>query len=78
VFEVVSALGGTGYSLGWPGITQSLSAEFRIPSKLIVIAVMIIGRNRVLVDSIDRAVQLDWNQLEEENSNKLLSLTSFD
>lgn len=78
MFETVSALGGTGYTLGWPGITESLSAKFRVPSKLIVIVVMIIGRNRVLVDSIDRAVQLDWSHMEEENSNKLLSLTTFD
>jgi len=76
MFEVVSALGGTGYSLGWPGITESLSAKFRVPSKLILIVVMIIGRNRVLVDSIDRAVTLDWD--EEGKDSRLLSLTSFD
>jgi hypothetical protein len=66
VFEVVGAFG-TGYSLGYPGITTSLTTRFRFPSKLFIIIVMIVGRNRVLVDSVDHAVQLDWKVMEGEN-----------
>ena len=76
VFEIVGAFG-TGYSLGWPNTTTSLSAQFRVASKLFVMAVMIIGRNRVLVDSVDRAVQIDWADMEEKPMVSL-TLQNFD
>ncbi|KEI37607.1 uncharacterized protein L969DRAFT_96134 [Mixia osmundae IAM 14324] len=57
VFEVISAYGTVGLSLGAPGGT-SLSGTFRTLSKLIIIAVMIRGRHRGLPNALDRSILL--------------------
>ncbi|KAK0226367.1 cation transport protein-domain-containing protein [Armillaria fumosa] len=56
VFELVSAYGTVGLSLGLPYANYSLSGAFRTLSKLIVCFVMIRGRHRGLPVAIDRAV----------------------
>ncbi|KAK0454525.1 cation transport protein-domain-containing protein [Armillaria borealis] len=56
VFELVSAYGTVGLSLGLPYANYSLSGAFRTLSKLIVCLVMIRGRHRGLPVAIDRAV----------------------
>lgn len=58
IFELCSAFGTVGLSLGFPGTVTSLSAQFGTFSKLVIIAVMIAGRHRGLPSAIDPAVYL--------------------
>ncbi|KAE9400631.1 hypothetical protein BT96DRAFT_965214 [Gymnopus androsaceus JB14] len=58
VFELTSAYGTVGLSLGIPTENYSFSGAFRPLSKLIVCLVMLRGRHRGLPVAIDRAVML--------------------
>ncbi|KZS87287.1 TrkH-domain-containing protein [Sistotremastrum niveocremeum HHB9708] len=58
VFEIVSAYGTVGLSLGTPNANYSFSGAFRPLSKVIVCAIMLRGRHRGLPVAIDRAVLL--------------------
>lgn len=58
LFEIVSAYGTVGLSLGYPGINASFSSEFRPLSKLVIISMQIRGRHRGLPYSLDRAILL--------------------
>ncbi|KAF7581438.1 potassium uptake protein, Trk family protein [Clavispora lusitaniae] len=58
LFEIISAYGTVGLSLGYPNIDQSLSHEFTTISKLVIVAMMIRGRHRGLPYSLDRAIML--------------------
>ncbi|KAH0829084.1 cation transport protein-domain-containing protein [Lanmaoa asiatica] len=60
LFEIVSAYGSVGLSLGIPNQNYSLSGAFRPLSKLIVCLVMIRGRHRGLPVAIDRAIVLPY------------------
>lgn len=55
VFELVSAFGGIGLSLGIPTENYSFSGAFGPLSKLIVMVIMVRGRHRGLPVAIDRA-----------------------
>ncbi|KAG9674293.1 potassium transport protein TRK1/TRK2, partial [Aureobasidium melanogenum] len=65
LFEIVSAYGTVGLSLGYPTINASFSAEFATLSKLVIIAMMVRGRHRGLPYALDRAILLP-----SENLNK--------
>jgi Trk-type K+ transport system membrane component len=52
VFEVVSAFGNVGLTLGFPGVVYSFSGALTIFSKLLIICVMILGRHRGLYGSM--------------------------
>ncbi|TBU40177.1 cation transport protein-domain-containing protein [Dichomitus squalens] len=58
LFELVSAYGTVGLSLGLPNANYSFSGALRPLSKLIICAVMLRGRHRGLPVAIDRAVML--------------------
>jgi Trk-type K+ transport system membrane component len=58
IFEVASAVGTVGLSLGYPGTVTSLSAQFSTFSKLVVIAVMLLGRHRGVPADLDASVRL--------------------
>lgn len=58
LFEVLSAYGNVGASLSLVGQDFSLSGDFHILSKLVLIAVMIRGRHRSLPSAIDRSIML--------------------
>ena len=58
LFEIISAYGTVGLSLGFPNVNASLSYEFTTLSKLVIIAMMIRGRHRGLPYSLDRAIML--------------------
>lgn len=58
MFEIISAYGTVGLSLGYPGIDESLSYEFCTVSKLVIIAMMIRGRHRGLPYALDRAIMV--------------------
>ncbi|KAI0059918.1 hypothetical protein BV25DRAFT_1918057 [Artomyces pyxidatus] len=72
VFELVSAYGTVGLSLGVPYANYSLCGAFSPLSKLIVCAVMLRGRHRGLPVAIDRAVLLpfEYRQTEDDGFDK--------
>jgi Cation transport protein len=68
LFEIVSAYGTVGLSLGYPTINASFSGEFRTLSKLVIIAMQIRGRHRGLPYELDRAVLLPSESLQEKEA----------
>jgi len=71
VFEVISAYGCVGISVGLPGAAYSFCGGWHVLSKLILCAVMLRGRHRGLPVAIDRAVLLPGENLgaaEEEDA----------
>ena len=71
LFEVVSAYGTVGISVGLPNVAYSFCGGWHILSKLILCAVMLRGRHRGLPVAIDRAVLLPGEHLaraEEEDA----------
>lgn len=63
-FEIFSAYGTVGLSLGYPGFNASFSAQFSTISKLIICLVMIRGRHRGLPYTLDRAIMLPNEKME--------------
>jgi Trk-type K+ transport system membrane component len=70
LFEIVSAYGTVGLSLGYPGINASFSAEFHVLSKLVIIAMQIRGRHRGLPYELDRAILLPSESLHEKEKRE--------
>jgi Trk-type K+ transport system membrane component len=68
LFEIVSAYGTVGLSLGFPGTNASFSAQFKTLSKLIIIAMQIRGRHRGLPYALDRAILLPSESLHEKEN----------
>ncbi|KAJ5131507.1 uncharacterized protein N7515_007546 [Penicillium bovifimosum] len=71
IFEVVSAYGCVGVSLGFPGKNYSFCGAWRGVSKLILAAVALRGRHRGLPVAIDKAIMLPSESLawaEEEDA----------
>ena len=71
IFEVVSAYGCVGISVGYPGAGFSFCGKWHPISKLVLAAVTLRGRHRGLPVAIDRAVMLPTEELgwaEEEDA----------
>lgn len=71
IFEVVSAYGCVGISVGFPGQNYSFCGAWHTISKLILAAVAIRGRHRGLPVALDKAVMLPSESLawaEEEDA----------
>ncbi|KAI2725468.1 hypothetical protein CBS147311_6650 [Penicillium roqueforti] len=71
IFEVVSAYGCVGVSLGFPGKNYSFCGAWHTISKLILAAVALRGRHRGLPVAIDKAIMLPSESLawaEEEDA----------
>ncbi|KAF8967965.1 cation transport protein-domain-containing protein [Flammula alnicola] len=67
LFELVSAYGTVGLTLGIPNQNYSFSGALHPLSKLIVCLVMLRGRHRGLPDAIDRAIMLpDESEKKDE------------
>lgn len=66
LFEIVSAYGTVGMSLGYPTINASFSAEFGVIAKLVIIAMQIRGRHRGLPYELDRAILLPSEHLQKK------------
>lgn len=66
-FEVVSAYGNVGLSLGYPTNLTSLCGHFTIFSKLVICAMMIRGRHRGMPYALDRAITLPSDRLADHN-----------
>ncbi|GIK03030.1 hypothetical protein Aspvir_007096 [Aspergillus viridinutans] len=62
-FEVVSAYGNVGLSLGYPNVTTSFCGQFSVFSKIVICAMMIRGRHRGLPVQLDRAILLPGERL---------------
>lgn len=67
LFEIISAYGTVGLSLGYPGRDQSFSAKFSVISKLVIIAMMIRGRHRGLPYSLDRAIMIPDDNMQRRD-----------
>ncbi|CUS24641.1 LAQU0S18e00914g1_1 [Lachancea quebecensis] len=67
LFEIVSAYGTVGLSLGYPNTDQSFSGQFNTFSKVIIIGMLIRGRHRGLPYSLDRAIILPSQKLERRD-----------
>ncbi|KAL1843790.1 hypothetical protein VTJ49DRAFT_7500 [Mycothermus thermophilus] len=63
LFEVVSAYGTVGMSLGYSGVNASLCSQFTTLGKLVLVAMMIRGRHRGLPYGLDRAILLPSESL---------------
>ncbi|KAL5345021.1 low affinity potassium transporter [Pseudogymnoascus australis] len=67
LFEVISAYGTVGLSLGYPGTNTSFSAQFGTVGKLIILAMQVRGRHRGLPYELDRAILLPSESLNERD-----------
>lgn len=63
LFEIVSAYGTVGMSLGFTGGNASLCSQFSVVGKLVLIGMMIRGRHRGLPHGLDRAILLPSDKL---------------
>ncbi|KAL8897414.1 MAG: hypothetical protein Q9192_002583 [Flavoplaca navasiana] len=66
LFEIVSAYGTVGLSLGYPDINTSFCGQFSVVSKLVIIAMQIRGRHRGLPYELDRAILLPSESLHKK------------
>ncbi|GFF78286.1 putative cation transporter [Aspergillus udagawae] len=66
-FEIVSAYGNVGLSLGYPNVTTSFCGQFSVFSKIVICAMMIRGRHRGLPVQLDRAILLPGERLAGDN-----------
>ncbi|KAL6811003.1 cation transport domain-containing protein [Trichoderma sp. SZMC 28013] len=79
LFEIVSAYGTVGLSIGVPGVNASLCSQFSVIGKLIIVAMQIRGRHRGLPYGLDRAVILPSEarmKKEQEESEAALARTN--
>ena len=84
LFEVISAFGGCGLSMGHASVTSSFASVLTVPSKIILILTMCMGRHRGLLDSMKDQEEIEysaqtlidsWTQLallEQLEQNKTL------
>lgn len=78
LFEIISAYGTVGLSIGVPNVNASLCSQFSVVGKLVICAMMIRGRHRGLPYGLDRAVLLPSEsrfEREAEDSNLVLVRT---
>lgn len=70
LFEIISAYGTVGLSLGYPNVNTSFSGQFKVLSKLIIIAMQIRGRHRGLPYEVDRAILLPSEGLHKKEDKE--------
>lgn len=68
LFEIVSAYGTVGMSLGYTGINASLCSQFSVVGKLVIIGMQIRGRHRGLPYGLDRAILLPSESLNAKEA----------
>ncbi|KAL1801178.1 hypothetical protein ACET3X_001520 [Alternaria dauci] len=69
-FEVVSAYGNVGLSLGHPSNLTSLSGHFNTFGKVVICAMMLRGRHRGLPYALDRAINLPHDLITDDNEGE--------
>ncbi|KAF2649762.1 potassium transport protein TRK1/TRK2 [Lophiostoma macrostomum CBS 122681] len=72
LFEIVSAYGTVGLSMGYPGVNTSFSGQFKTLSKLIIVAMQLRGRHRGLPYALDRAILLPSESLHRKEDEDAL------
>eukprot|EP01112_Ceratiomyxa_fruticulosa_P019641 TRINITY_DN6478_c0_g1_i3.p1 TRINITY_DN6478_c0_g1~~TRINITY_DN6478_c0_g1_i3.p1 ORF type:complete len:640 (+),score=83.86 TRINITY_DN6478_c0_g1_i3:131-2050(+) len=81
IFEVVSALGTVGLSLGYPGVPFSFSGVLSPGSKVLLMGVMLVGRHRklnaILTRSVEEAYFLGARSIPPDNNDTTLSLDNI-
>jgi Trk-type K+ transport system membrane component len=70
LFEIVSAYGTVGLSLGYTGINASLCSQFSVIGKLVIVAMMVRGRHRGLPYGLDRAILLPSESLNRKEAEQ--------
>lgn len=70
LFEIVSAYGTVGLSLGYPTTDASFSSQFHTLSKLVIVAMQIRGRHRGLPYELDRAILLPSESLHRKEAQE--------
>lgn len=70
LFEIISAYGTVGLSLGYTNINASFSAEFGVIAKLVIIAMQIRGRHRGLPYELDRAILLPNENFQKKEADE--------
>lgn len=70
LFEIVSAYGTVGLSLGYPTVNASFSSQFHTLSKLVIVAMQIRGRHRGLPYELDRAILLPSESLHRKEAQE--------
>ncbi len=58
LFEIASAFGTIGLSMGFGASNASLSGAYSVPSKLVIIILMTIGAHRSMPENIDSAIRV--------------------
>jgi potassium uptake Trk family protein len=66
LFEIVSAYGTVGLSLGYPETETSLCAQFNWVSKLVIVAMQLRGRHRGLPHALDHAILLPCESHQDD------------
>jgi len=61
VFEVVSAFGAVGLTTGYPNLKSSFATVLSIPSKIILILTMLMGRHRGLLESMKDQEKIEYS-----------------
>jgi hypothetical protein len=74
IFEVISAFGGCGLSMGYPTVTSSFATILTVPSKIILILTMCMGRHRGLLDSMKDQEEIEYSAQTLIDSWKQLAL----
>jgi hypothetical protein len=74
IFEVVSAFGGCGLSMGHPSVASSFATVLTVPSKIILILTMCMGRHRGLLDSMKDQEGIEYSAQTLIDSWKQLAL----
>lgn len=70
LFEVVSAYGNVGISMGVPNEAYSLSGRLTPLSKFVIMFVMVLGKSRGLPDKTDAVIDFEFERLR--NASKLV------
>lgn len=63
IFEIISAFGGVGMSLGYPNKTTSFASILSSGSKIILIATMLMGRHRGLLASMKDQEVIEYSAI---------------
>jgi hypothetical protein len=66
LYEISSAFGTVGLSLGYPNTVTSFSARWSVASKVLLCGVMLMGRHRGLPSELDSAVAIVSRQQDED------------
>lgn len=77
IFEVISAFGGCGLSMGLSTTAPSLAAVLSLPSRILLILIMCMGRHRGLLDSMKDQEEIEYSAQTIIESWKQLTIHQY-